>query len=275
VRRSSDVGVRFGVPARDRPFGHCGPTRCTAGPINRTSRFHTQRLAQAKRLNVERGMVNRTPLLRFSAPSALAVLRRAFAGDCQPTGCPASTVRRCRHLLRPDASQHRAPTPGRLRLVLAVFAFLALGRNSPRSCRARIEAAHFGRDAPPFRDAHRCIDVARRARCGSCAGAFLRPAFRYPRGGLTWPGRSPFGGEAFLGFRPVNVPDARSASGVTRVTVSLSTPSPDGAPGVPSIPSQVCSRGRVRVASPHPRTHVPFADLHPSRCFSRATGRPG
>ena len=206
-------------------------------------------------------MVNGTPLLRFFGPFSARPPRRACAGSCQLAGCPASTVRRGRHLLRPDASQHRAPTHGRRRLVLAVFV-LALGQSWPgRDCADRRRAFWPGRFAFPRR-AHRCIDsrasrplrVMRRRL--SAAGVPL-PARR-----VTWPGRSPFGGEAFLGFRPVNVSDRDGpASGVTRVTVSLSTPCPDGAPGVPRVPSQACSRGRVRVAFPRPRTHVPFADV--------------
>jgi hypothetical protein len=44
------------------------------------------------------------------------------------------------------------------------------------------------------------------------------------RGRVTWLGRAPFGVEAFLSFRPVNVADREGQPCVTRVTVSLSTP---------------------------------------------------
>jgi hypothetical protein len=76
---------------------------------------------------------------------------------------------------------------------------------------------------------------------------------------VAWSG--PFGGEAFLGFRPVIVADREGRPSVTRVTVFAATPFPTALVGFWMIPSQVCSRGRVRCgrAFPLPRTHLPFA----------------
>jgi hypothetical protein len=120
----------------------------------------------------------------------------------------------------------------------------------------------------------RCIGrVARpvdHASATFCAGVPL------PAGRFTWPGRAPFGVEAFLGFRPVIVADREGQPCVTRVTVFASTPSPTALVGFWMIPSQVCSRGRVRsssVSAPSdPRAVLPLA---PSQCFCCAIGRPG
>jgi hypothetical protein len=90
----------------------------------------------------------------------------------------------------------------------------------------------------------RCIGrVARpvdHASATFCAGVPL------PAGRFTWPGRAPFGVEAFLGFRPVIATDNEVGPNVTRVTVFASTPFPTALVGFQMIPSQVCSRGRVR-----------------------------
>ena len=66
---------------------------------------------------------------------------------------------------------------------------------------ARIDAARFDRDAPPFgASLHRA-----RLRRGSCAGAFLRPAFRYPRGGSRGLVGPLSASRSLVVFRPVNV----------------------------------------------------------------------
>jgi hypothetical protein len=121
---------------------------------------------------------------------------------CHRTGVAAPTVDRGRRLLlRPDASQHHAPTHGGASRV--VHAALRSGGDGPADS-ARIDAARFGRDASPF-SSRRCIARVR-ARRESCAGAFFFSRRSATRGSgyVAWSG--PFSAvEACLGFRPVNL----------------------------------------------------------------------
>jgi hypothetical protein len=174
-----------------------------------------------------------------------------------------------RRLLRRDAP--RASCTHALANACWSLRFCALAEVGPTDS-ARIKAARFNRDAPPFDASLNCSASPAR---GSCAGDFLRPAFRYPLGKITWPGRAPFGVEACFGFRPVNLADDKRQPVVTRVTVSLST---------------YCTRrrswgfrlslrrfdpadGRVRVI--HSLEPTCRLSNHPSQWFCCATGRPG
>lgn len=148
-------------------------------------------------------------LVPFSAPAP----RRAHA-EAMPsrTGDPASTLAGCRSLLRPDASrrdvrvrcpghrpttasQHRSPTH---RAALARPCGFSLGGDGPIDS-ARIDAARFDRDAPPFPSAS-LLRARVRARRGSCAGAFLTAGVPLPAVRVTWPGRAPFRRRSFPGF---------------------------------------------------------------------------
>lgn len=188
-------GVRFGAPARDRPFGHCGPSR-----HRRSGRVHPRGVTRRASAAVKCGHDRSDASLEVFSPSALAGHVALVPGDAIAPAIP----------LRPLAGivasfalmllEHAAPTHRRRLLVPAVLRSGGVGSIDS----ARIEAARFDRDAPPF-DAslHRFASPALR----SCAGDFLRPAFRYPLGEITWLGRAPLGVEACFGFRPVNLAD--------------------------------------------------------------------
>jgi len=105
-----------------------------------------------------------------------------------------------------DASQHRAPTQSAASVGPCGFS-IALCRNTFDRLGADRRRA-FWSGVPVFAT-RRCIGrVARPAGHASatfCAGVPL------PAGRFTWPGRAPFGVEAFSGFRPVIAADTRSA----------------------------------------------------------------
>jgi hypothetical protein len=155
------------------------------------------------------GVLDRTPLLRFLAPSALA--RHVAPCRQMPSADdPASALTRRRRLLRHShaaSSQHHAPTHRR-RLVRPCGFSLRV-KWPGRFCRARINAARLLAGTCSARFAARPLHRPRRAR----PRVMRRPLFRSRRSAThrreSWPGRSPFGGEAFLGFRPVNRPTAR------------------------------------------------------------------
>ena len=91
--RPSDVGVRFGARPRDRPFGHYGARR-----YRRSDRVHglMRSTPQAASLHND-PMIDRTPLLRFLSPSALACHVALMPGAATRIGDPASTVDRLSH----------------------------------------------------------------------------------------------------------------------------------------------------------------------------------
>jgi hypothetical protein len=119
-------------------------------------------------------------------------------GDAIAPAIPLRPLASRRRLVALMLLEHPAPTHRRRLLVLAVLRFGGVGAIDS----ARIKAARFDRDAPPF-DAslHRSASPAH----GSCAGDFLRPAFRYPLGEnhVAWSG--PFQRRSFGFFRPVNL----------------------------------------------------------------------
>jgi len=87
----------------------------------------------------------------------------------------------------------------------------------------------------------------------------FRAAFRYRAAGhVAW--SVLFGGEAFLGFRPVMTWARHCDQSFTRVTVLLSTPFPTALVGF-----QMCALRRfapamrMRRVFPPTRTHMPFA----------------
>jgi hypothetical protein len=89
---------------------------------------------------------------------------------------------------------------------------------------ARIDAARFGWDAPPFSSCA-AASHARRAHHGSCAGAVLLSRRSATRGWghVAWSG--PFSASrSLLGFPSRELGRQRGRPVVTRVTVSLSTP---------------------------------------------------
>jgi hypothetical protein len=99
----------------------------------------------------------------------------------------------------------------------------SLGGDGPVDS-ARIDAARFGWDAPPFSSCA-AASHARRAHHGSCAGAFLvsRRSATRSWGHVAWSG--PFSASrSLLGFPSRELGRQRGRPVVTRVTVSLSTP---------------------------------------------------
>jgi hypothetical protein len=211
IRRTrSASGVR-----RVRPTSACasalGPATALSGTTGRTrhrrsDRVHGLRVSTPQpALLHEQAMIDRTPLLRFLSPSALAC-HATLPGAATRTGDPASTVDRLSHAtsFTLDASWHRvAPTHGGVRSVLAVFRAGGVGPIDS----ARIDAARFDRDAPSLLRATRVAASNRASRPPrvmrrrlSAAGVPL-PA----RAVFTWPGRAPLSVAKLLVFRPVNV----------------------------------------------------------------------
>jgi hypothetical protein len=176
------------VTGRIRERTHAGTAgrSATAGPVDRARHRCASEYSRSGGTPGRAARTfDRTPLLRFSSPSALAGHARA-PGDAI---VPAIPLRRCpapSSSCPPSAWQapfvptsHRAPTHRRRLLVPAVFQRVA-GVGPVDS--ARIDAARFGRDAPVFA-AGSTASIPHRPRRGSCAGAAFRPAFRYPRHG--------------------------------------------------------------------------------------------
>ena len=175
--------------------------------------------------------------MRFWSPAALARHVALCAGRRHLSGHPASTV----GLRRPssfvlaiafargvapfDASlarlaRHRAPTH---RIDAGCPCGFSLGGDGPVDS-ARIDAARFGWDAPPF-SLCAAASHAHRARRGSCAGAVLisRRSATRGWGHAAWSG--PFSASrSLLGFPSRELGRQRGRPVVTRVTVSLSTP---------------------------------------------------
>jgi len=150
--------------------------------------------------------------------------------------------------LDPPPTQRRSP------LTLAVLRIVRSG--CPSTSRGSTPRVLIGRSV--VFAARRCIDPCR-ARRGSCAvRSFGRRSATALR--VTWPGRSSFGGEAFLGFRPVMTWARHCDQSFTRVTVLLSTPFPTALVGF-----QMCALRRfapamrMRRVFPPTRTHMPFA----------------
>lgn len=221
-------------------------------------------------------MIDRTPLLRFLSPAvlaghvALAGSGHAFAGDPAPvvrrTSLPPSPADAFR-LACPPPTQRRSP------LTLAVLRIVRSGcPSTSRGSTPRVLIGTLRRVA-----ARRCIDPCR-ARRGSCA---VRSLGRRSATALraTWPGRVPFGGEAFLGFRPVidlgrndlaSRPQFHACDGVAFDAF------PDGTRGVSDIapfagllPPCGC------VARFHRREPTCRLPVHRSQCSCCAIGRPG
>lgn len=169
----------------------------------------------------------------------------------------------------------RAPTHRRRLLVPAVFV-VALGcelsRSTRRGSTPRVLTGPLRRPSTC-----RCIGHVE-ARRGSCAVRYLSGGVPLPTMRVTWRWSGPCKRrEAFLGFRPVIAVEPSKEVRpvcVTRVTVSLSTPLPDGARGVSDAPfaGLIPSDGRAaRLRRLGPTCRL---SIGRSRCFSRAIGRP-
>jgi hypothetical protein len=205
--RRPTPAMRFDAPVRDRPFGHCEPRR-----RRRSGRVHAEPGHQHLAVEIayhRLRMIDRTPLLRFLSPSALA---RHVARMPGLPGLPAVP-------LRPFSRRSSPPSPLMLRSIFCThavggvrwplrFSLIALCRKHVRPTR---------RGSTP-RLLVGCCGVPRRV---AASGASRRPVrvmhrrffaagVPLPAGRFTWPGRAPFGGEAFLGFRPVIAADTRS-----------------------------------------------------------------
>jgi hypothetical protein len=223
----------------------------TAGPIECTP-FIVRHASTVRRLNG--GHDRSDASLEVLVPSALACHAARVPGAATRTGDPASTVDRL-HTPPPSPlmpCRHRSPTRGGVRSVLAVFRVVGVGPIDS----ARIDAARFDRDAPPFgASLHRA-----RLRRGSCAGAFLRPAFRYPRGGSRGLVGPLSASRSFMVFRPVNVAGTKPVACHACDGIAFDAFSRRRSWGFQIWPlaGLLPQAGEAR-AFPRPRTHVPFA----------------
>lgn len=228
--------------------------------------------------------------MRFWSPAALACHIALLPGGATS---PAIPLRRLACVVRPPSplvialargrctlrwftrmphARHRAPTQ---RLDAGCPCGFSLGGDVPVDF-ARIDAARFGWDAPPF-SLCAAASHAHRARHGSCAGAFLvsRRSATRGWGHVAWSG--PFSASrSLLGFPSRELGRQRGRPVVTRVTVSLSTPfARRRSWGFPDCPfagliPPTGGRPRFRASGPTCRS-----SNDRSRCFSRAIGRPG
>jgi hypothetical protein len=228
-------------PARVSGFrikrGHCGSSWLRRSGGLRLLPFVVR--GAAHRRSTGRWTIHRTPLLRFWSPAALAChVACLCAGRRHLSGHPASTVGlrrpssfalviacvRVRWIVRSahtePRARHRAPTH---RFDAGCPCGFSLGGDGPVDF-ARIDAARFGWDAPPFSSCA-AASHARRAHHGSCAGAVLLSRRSATRGWghVAWSG--PFSASrSLLGFPSRELGRQRGRPVVTRVTVSLSTP---------------------------------------------------
>jgi len=174
--------------------------------------------------------------------------RRAYVpGDATRTGGAASTFTVAARLLHPDApriGRHPAPTHWRLAFVPAVFRLAELARPTLRGSTPRVLIGTLRHSAT-----RRCIDRVVRAprvmrRRLSAAGVPL-PATRLH---VTWSG--PCSASKLSGVPSRERGPQQGGPFVTRVTVSLSTPLPDGAPGrSDSLRRFDPANGRTRVSA--------------------------
>lgn len=151
---------------------------------------------------------DRTPLLRFLSPSALACHAAPVPGRRHLTGVSRSDVHSASMvLLRPEASRERHTCFACFRATPCTHApatpvrpcgFLRLAEFGPVDSGADRSRAFFGREAPPF-STRRCIARAEPA-AGHAPSATFGAAFRYPLTRVTWPGRAPFRRRSSPGF---------------------------------------------------------------------------
>jgi hypothetical protein len=223
-----------------------------------------------------RRMVNRTPLSRFSSPSALArhvarLIRCVAIAPALPlrrlTAVAASSFAL---MLRSIMHPRTAARPG---LSMRLYALAEMARPTLRGSTPRVLA---GTPRRSRRASAAFSDRAAPVRAGHAPAATFRAGVPLPSGdgsrGLVG---SPFGGEAFLGFRPVIVAGARLAVCHACDGVAFDAFAPDGARGVSEDAlrrfAPAGGRGRV-VHSPGPTCRLP---IHRSQWFGCATGRPG
>jgi hypothetical protein len=166
---SAVVGVRFGAPARDRLHvvsgfrikrGHCGSSWLRRSGGVRLAMVDAPRASEAAKWRDDQPDAS----LEVLVPCSARLPRRVFAGRRHLSGHPASTVGlrrpppsplvialargRCtlRWFTRMPRARHRAPTQ---RLDAGCPCGFSLGGDDPVDF-ARIDAARFGWDAPPF-----------------------------------------------------------------------------------------------------------------------------
>jgi len=172
---SAVVGVRFGAPARDR-------LRSLRGVRMRTRALRVE-LASPVRLGAPSSMpkyavlrtaakgwllwtTNRTPLLRFWSPAALACHVALLPGGATSPAIPLRPLACVTASFALMLLEHAAPTHRRRLLVPAVLRFGGVGAIDS----ARIEAARFDRDAPPVRRV--AAFVSRRSPAGHAPATF-------------------------------------------------------------------------------------------------------
>jgi hypothetical protein len=168
-------------------------------------------------------------------------------------------------------ARHRAPTH---RFDAGCPCGFSLGGDGPVDF-ARIDAARFGWDAPPFSSCA-AASHARRAHHGSCAGAFLvsRRSATRGWGHVAWSG--PFSASrSLLGFPSRELGRQRGRPVVTRATVSLSTPFARRRSWGFQMSLRRFDPADGRASRFHALGPTCRSSIDRSRCFSRAIGRPG
>ena len=245
----SDVGMRFGARARDRHFGHYGSHR-----YRRSDRVHGLMRSTPQAASFHNDAHDRSDAsLEVLVPFSARLPRRALPGAATRTGDPASTVDRLRatsFALMPRGTT--SPTQWRRPVCPCGFALTKLARSTLRGSTPRVLIETLRRLS------RRVAASIRVARCGSCAGAFLRPAFRYPRGGSRGLVGPLSASRSFVVFRPVNVAGTKpvachACDGIAFDAFSRRRSWGFRWPFAGLLPQA----GEAR-AFPRPRTHVPL-----------------
>jgi len=197
LRRTGPRPPALFLPHRAEDLRAPRANLCTAGPVDaRPSPVNTPQVAFLHGIGQARPDASLEVPVPFSARSPrrvcpkLPARGRSRLDVCltAPSPSPDAIALACRHItMHPRTASSCSP--------LRFYAGRSwLGRCCANQMpRVLAETLRLSRHAHPL---HR--DVRARAHRGSCASAFLQPAFRYPLTRVTWPGRSPFGVEAFL-----------------------------------------------------------------------------